>query len=75
MKIFKTMLYIKNDGGLGNQLFQNCFIYSIAKNSNREFVILSTNKLERENANYTNTIFKDFQYLASLQNMNLQTYW
>ena len=71
----KTILYIKNEGGLGNQLFQNCFVYSIAKNNNSKFVILSTNKLGRENENYTNTIFKDFPYLSSLQNINLPTYW
>jgi hypothetical protein len=72
----KQILYIQLVGGLGNQLFQNCFIYSLAKDCNCSFVImLSLNKPDRENENYTNTIFSKFPKIVNgLTNFNITKY-
>jgi hypothetical protein len=69
---YKKVVVIQTSGGLGNQIFQICFGYSISKRNNCKLLILKSCKTNHKNNNheyYTN-IFKHFKKLKPSSNYN-----
>ena len=61
----KTTIIIKTCGGLGNQLFQICFGYSMARKNNSNLSIMPSrdNFHTSDNLRYFKSIFKDFHWV------------
>jgi len=59
----KETIVIKTFGGLGNQLFQICFGYSISRKNNSNLLIIPSNDNFHvvDNFRYYDSIFKDFR--------------
>jgi hypothetical protein len=71
----KKKVIINLKGGLGNQIFQICFAYSVAKKNNADLSIIKTiSEHNKNNIDYYNTIFKNFPNIDNV-NSYFTTYY
>lgn len=73
LKIYSNkVVIIETSGGLGNQIFQICFAYSVSKRNNLQLMILKSCKTNhtKNNYQYYNTIFKHLKKLKPSSNYN-----